>query len=582
MTKDTVGREPILIVEIVQPSCGNVFGSSPCTASGAADAKCYNTFTTCQDTPNYTASTLSLFFSRGNVADQEVSGATYIIPSLVSVSTLPTRINLSSADSNASGLGNRAVCTIRFKDHPHTDRIVDPYIDGRSWDAYQRGSFWVKWLARNKYRQNITLKIYEGYAGQALSAMNVREYIWTGLSGPDSQGNISITGKDILSKIEERKAKAPLASPGELFAGITNSASSFEATGATESDYAASGTLRIGREVMTYASRANSTNGVTFSTVARGTDGTTAATGSAGDAVQACLRYTDARVDDVLEDLLETYGGIPSAKLDTTNWATEVDNYAPSLLLNRLITEPTGVDQLASEVQEQASVYIWWDERDALVKLRVISGVDVEPDTLTEAANILDGSLSIADLPKYRTSQVWVYYEIDNPAESLDDTENWKSLAISADLSSEGANEYGEKSVRTIFAGWIPSSALAPALANKLLVRYVDVPREAKFRLDAKDRAYWTGDTVRLSTDLDMNAFGVRVLSLWTIVSAEEIVPGEVVEYVAQDTTLYGKIFKILAAGAADYDPTTATFSGAYIGNASGLLSDGTNSARIT
>ena len=78
-------------------------------------------------------------------------------------------------------------------------------------------------------------------------------------------------------------------------------------------------------------------------------------------------------------------------------------------------------------------------------------------------------------------------------------------------------------------------------MANKLLVRYVDVPREAKFRLDAKDRAYWTGDTVRLSTDLDMDQFGVRVLSLWTIVSAEEIVPGEVVEYVAQDTTLYGR-----------------------------------------
>jgi hypothetical protein len=367
-----------------------------------------------------------------------------------------------------------------------------------------------------------------------------------------------------------------------LFADITDSATSFEATGATESDYAASGTLRIGREVMTYASRANSTNGVTFSTVVRGTDGTTADAGTAGDAVQACLRYTDARVDDVLEDLLETYGGIPSAKLDTTNWATEVDNYAPSLLLNRLITEPTGVDQLASEVQEQASVYIWWDERDALVKLRVITGVDVEPDTLTEAANILDGSLSIVDLPKYRTSQVWVHYEIDNATESLDLPKNWKSSAISADLPSEGPNQYGEKSVREIFAGWIPSSALAPALANKLLVRYVDVPREAKFRLDAKDRGYWTGDTVRLSTDLDMDAFGVRVLSIWTIVSAEEIVPGEVVEYVAQDTTLYGKIYKILAAGAANYAPETATFSGAYIGNASGLLSDGTNSARIT
>jgi len=582
MTNTTVGREPIQIVEIIQPFCGNTYGSSPCTASGGADAKCYNTFTTCQDPDNYTASTLSLFFSRGNVADQIVSGASYIIPSLVSVSTMPTRINLSAADSNASGLGNRAVCTIRFKDHPHTDRVVDPYVDGRSWNPYLRGSFWVKWLARNKYRQNITIKIYEGYAGQALADMNVREYIWSGLSGPDAQGNITVTGKDILSKLEERKAKAPLASPGELFANIDVSQTSFEATNATESDYTATGTIRIGREIITYTSRANSTNGVTFSGVTRGTDGSEAATATAGATVQQCLRYTAQRVDDVLEDLLETYGGIPSAKLDTTTWATEVDTYAPSLLLTRLITEPTGVDELVSEVQEQASVYIWWDERDALVKLRVITGVDVEPDTITEESNILDGSLSIVDLPKYRVSQVWVYYEIDNNGESLTDTENWKSLTISADLASEGANQYGEKSVREIFAAWLPSNALSTALANKLLVRYVDVPREARFRLDAKDRDYWTGDTVRLSTDLDMDQFGQRVLSNWTIISAEEVVPGEVVEYIAHDTTLYGRVYRILASGAGDYDPATASYSGAYIGDTDGLLSDGTNSARIT
>ena len=114
MTDVPVGREPIQIVEILQPLCENVFGVSPCTATGTADTKCYNTRATCQDTANFALGTpLSLFFSSGKVAEQSVSGANYIFPSLVSVSTSPTKVNLAGANRSAKGLGNRAVCTIR-------------------------------------------------------------------------------------------------------------------------------------------------------------------------------------------------------------------------------------------------------------------------------------------------------------------------------------------------------------------------------------------------------------------------------------------------------------------------------------
>ena len=175
MTETTPGREPVQVVEIVQPLCANTYGSAPCTASGTADEKCYNTRATCQDTANYDgSSTLSLYFTSGKTAERGVSGVSYAIPSLVSVSTAPTRVNLAGANPDAQGLGNRAVCSIRFKDHPHTDRRVDPYQSGRSWDALQRGSFWSKWIARNKYRQNIRINVYEGYAGQALGATGIR------------------------------------------------------------------------------------------------------------------------------------------------------------------------------------------------------------------------------------------------------------------------------------------------------------------------------------------------------------------------------------------------------------------------
>ena len=100
--------------------------------------------------------------------------------------------------------------------------------------------------------------------------------------------------------------------------------------------------------------------------------------------------------------------------------------------------------------------------------------------------------------------------------------------------------------------------------------------------MDAKDRALWVGDTRRISHFLDVDETGLNKISTWTIVSAEEVVPGETIEYEAEDTTLYGKITLIQANGSADYDPDTAAFSEAFIGDNDGLLSDGTDSARIT
>ena len=586
MTETTPGREPIQIVEIQQPLCTNVFGSSPCTASGANDVKCYNTRATCQDTANYALGTpLSLFFSSGTVAEARVSGANYIIPSLVGVSTSPTRINLASANSDAQGLGNRALCTIRLKDHQHSDRLVDPYLDGRSWEPLtaDRGSFWSRWMVRNKYRQNIIIKVYEGYSGQALGDMVVRTYFLDSVQGPGDGGNITIKGKDVLARIEERKAQAPVASPGELFADIDDAVTSIEASNAVLAEYSATGTLRIGDEIMTYTARATSTNGITFTGVTRATDNSTASAHSAEDAVQQCLRYTDVSIDAAVNDLLTTYGGIDAAYLDTTEWTTEISSYLVSYLLSTLITEPTAVAKIISQLQTQALFYIWWDERDALVKLKAIRGIEIEPDTLTDAANIISGSFSLTEKPRERASQVWIYYAQDDFTKKGSDADAYASQYVIADLESETDALYGEASIRKIFANWLSSLLLAQNTANKIITRYVDIPSQAMFRMDAKDRGYWIGDTVKISHYLDRDQYGARRVRNWTIISAEEIVPGEIVQYHVEDTTLYGRIHFIMANGSADYPGVDAApFKNAYFGNAAGLLSDGTTCGRIS
>lgn len=583
MTETTVGREPVQIVEIRQPFCAHVFGTAPCTATDPADRKCYNTRATCRDSANFALGTpLSLFFATGRVAEMEIEGAPYIIPSLVSVSTTPTRINVAGSNSNASGFGNRAVCSLVFNDHPHSDLRVDPYVGGRSWNplSADRGSYWTRWMARNKYRQNVLIIIYEGYAGQALSAMVKRSYFMQSISGP-SGGRVSIQGKDILTRLEERKAQAPAASPGKLYIAINASVTSFEVTNAVVGDYPAPGTVRIGDEIMTYSAVTASANGVTLTISARGTDNSTAATHAVNETVQWCWRIVNAPIDTVFQTLLETYGQIPAAYLNLAGWATEVGTYRSAYLLDALISIPTPVVQLGDELQEQTLVNLWWDERTALVDLRAIRGIDAEPPLLTAEDHILADSFALSENPDGRASRVWISYNRRDHVKAATDLSAYAEVFIDANLESESDVMYGEPAIRKINARWLSSSALANTTASKIITRFVDVPSICRFRMDAKDRAHWVGDLVQISHHLDVDEFGARRQRIWQIISAEETVPGEIVEYEAEDATLYGRINYVMANGSADYPGPSAPFKNAYIGNAAGLLSDGTTSARI-
>jgi hypothetical protein len=436
-------------------------------------------------------------------------------------------------------------------------------------------------MARNKYRQNIQIVVYEGYFGQALSAMSQKTYFFESIQGPDDGGRITIQGKDILARLEERKAQAPLASPGVLYVAINAAVTSFEVSGAVEADYPATGTIRIDNEIMTYTGRATSTNGVTFTGVTRGTDGSTAATHNVSALVQNCLRIVDQRVDDTLELLLETYGNIPATYLDLAGWATEVSTYLSFWRLNALITIPTSVTQLASDIQEQVLVNAWWDEKDALVKLKAIRGVDAEPPLLTAENNIVSGSFVLTEKPRERVSQVWVYFDQRDKTRGANEEANFSSAVIVADLVAEAL--YDEPSIRKIYGTFLSSEALAGTTASKIITRYVDVPSQVQFRMDAKDRAYWVGDTVRISHPNDVDQYGNRRIRQWAIISAEEVEPGETVQYVAEDTTLYGRIYYIMASGSANYPGyDVAPFKNGYIGNAAGVVSDGQTAARIS
>src|SRR5690554_8229952 len=106
--KQEFTREPFTVIEIDLPFCSLDFGVSPCTATGSGDAKCYNTFKSCQDPENFDAETRTYRFCSKRSPHPIGLDAR---PVLESVSLTPAQID------REGGLGGRSKANLRFSDY---------------------------------------------------------------------------------------------------------------------------------------------------------------------------------------------------------------------------------------------------------------------------------------------------------------------------------------------------------------------------------------------------------------------------------------------------------------------------------
>nr|WP_297388279.1 hypothetical protein [uncultured Roseateles sp.] len=580
MNESTVGRTPITIVEIDQDKCTRTYGVAPCTAAVGVTgaAKCYNTRATCQDPDNYDRGTLTLSFTRPHA---QVPRDRNIIPSLTSTSTAPSKINPNGNSRSSGPLGQRATASVGFQDHPHSDLLTDPYRSERGYDPLARGTFWSKWLARNPYYQNRPLRIREGYLGQAVEEMQTRHYLIDSIDGPDSNGRVTVRGKDPLKLADAERAQAPLASPGELRFDIGPSDTSFQVARALASDYPSPGTVRIGDECMQYASAVDTAGYVTFSGVTRGTDGTVADDHATNDQVQWCLRYTDAQVWEVAEELLTQYAAVDPAYIPSAEWAAEGGVWLPQFNVTTLITEPTGVGELLGELTEQALFYLWWDERTQDIKLRAVRPAIGTVPTLTDDSNILADSVSLQVEPAQRVSQVWVYFDPKDRTQGVSEEKNYRRLRVRADLEAESANKYGEQRIRKIYARWIQNEAQALNLSVRIMAASIDNPRFLRLRLDAKDRSLWTADIADVLHRNIVDADGLPVAERYQAISVNEVQPGEVVEYdMMRSQFTAGRFGFYMAADAPVFTAATEEqleAPGAWYADVDGKMSDGSD-----
>ena len=560
----TLGRELIQIVEFDIERCSLTYGNAPCTAvlGTSGVRKCYNTFFTCQDTPNFTTSTETLRFA------QNVDGlprSSRIYPAMSGpVSTNPTKINLGGVSDRYGPLGKRDRVTVRLKDFTDSDIWFDRYqserIDGTAqtdeggYNPAERGTFFAKLRRRFPYYIGRPLRVLEGEVGQPLASMRTRNYVISEWKGPDAAGNVEIVAKDVLDLADDKKALCPAPSQGKLETDISSANEiSFDLVpSGVGAEYDASGRASIGSEIVSFTR-----SGDTITLTGRGLDGTDAGSHSADDLFQQAFRVEGASIATVARDLLRDFANVDSSFIPFSDWSDEADRWLAGFDMTATIAKPTGVTKLIGELA-QFGVLWWWDNENQEIKMRANRPLDLgeTAPSLSDGVTFIEGMTDNQDLHDQRLSRVLFWHGIIDATGSATSGENFRRVSVAIDTAAESDQEYAQTQVYEIFSRWLGTGndSVANAVAARLLNRFRDTPREITFTFDAKDISSITvASPVEITSRLLVDDTGNSLATQMQITSIEEVVSGHRLKATAQDYAFDGRYGYITENSRPDY-----------------------------
>jgi hypothetical protein len=468
------GRIPTTFVECDMDFCANVYGNAPCTASVGVTgaAKCYNTYATCQDKPNFVKTTKTYRFCDQN-ADLPVGISA--IPLLKSVSFASQEI------TPGKGLGVRGSVSVRLIDAPFPDTEIDPYWRERTYDTNNQGTFWGKFKARNPFYENRVLRVRRGYLSAPFSWTNFIDsvYVIEQLQGISKDDGVTLVAKDILKLADDKKALFPKPSNGRLAADITAIQTSFTlAPSGIGTEYAASGKVAISGELMAFTRV-----GDVF-TITRGESNTVAESHKLDDTVQQVGIFEGTKVQDVIYTLLTSYSGISTSYIDKPEWDAEANAHLAGVFSVE-IPEPTGINTLVGELTEQGTCRVWWDEIAQLIQFRAIKPLPTGLPTLSDDSHFLTKSIDVKTDTNQRISTVLIYFAQKKPTEKLDELKNYALRVATPNLEAISSLEYGSNLIKKVLSRWFKttSQGRANALADALLKTYRDPPAVLEFSL---------------------------------------------------------------------------------------------------
>ena len=481
--------QPLTYVEIDLAYCSRTFGVAPCTASGAD--QCFNTRNRshdCEDPANYLATDLTVRFA---IDSGFLPSSIDCIPSLISAEMTPAKIDIGES------IGQRATLTCRLKNHKHNDVGLDKNLISRSYDPYELGTFWGKFVARNPYTFRRPIRLIQGYLGQSISEMDTYNFVIEKIDGPNTDGEVTIEAVDFMRFLDGDTAQIPAVSGGSLNASITDSATSatLKPAGIGNAEYPASGTAIIGDEIITFTRSGDAL------TIVRGTNGTSAESHDADETVQLCYVQTAKTEAEIINDMLVNYTDLDSSYIELTDWENEVDNYS-GLLYTGIIPKPMAVKAAIDEFIKQSGILLYPDIMEQKIRLSVIRPI-------SESALEINDSNSFAGIKTSSTnkrfSQVWTYFNQKNKADALSDEKNYLTIYAALD----GTNPHEVESIKKIYSRWLPPAAVSAAdnISSRILSRYRVAPITITRKVP-RGQSYKLGQPINVRSRIFEDAFG--------------------------------------------------------------------------
>ena len=588
--KDTYGRVPVVIAEVTQPRCALRFGVGDCTATGTP--KCYNTYWTCLDKPNYdpTGSIAWRLSRPGDDVDwlyEEDAGGNNIktnaIPILQKASHTSSRINPGASRTGESPLGRSATAQIKLTDGVWDDHVGDFYLADRTPRASPVG-FGTLLNARNPFYPGWTAKIYEGYKGQALSQMQSRVFDVEQVVGPDAGDSFTIQCRDPLDGLRERNAEYPPTSQIDLRGDIDSSTTTIPVrclAAQLTADYGNTGTTRyivIGDEIISYTGHTGTEPDLTLTGVVRGVLSSQASSHSDDDAMQRGAYHVDQRPYVIASYIIKEHTIILDSYIDDADWNAEGNRYLSTLTATSFLPEPVEVKKLLGELGRDGLFSIWWDDRLQTIPLLAVRPPSVTPVKWNDDDNI--SSLVQTTRIEDRMTRVTVRFGVRDWTASLSELATFQNRAIRVETEVELAEAAGGKVVdNTINSRWVQTFANATLISASLLRRFRLPPRYITLVVDAKDRTINIGDPIDLTTRYIRDSEGNAIETRWQVIGVDDLKPGSQIKVELQSYQDIGKFSIIMENDAPDYaDATDAErLVGCWIAEDNGRMPDGSD-----
>lgn len=543
-------REPIQYVEMDIDYCSLSYGTGACAAilGTTGNLKCFNTFKTCQDTANFTKSVKTLKFIN-NRANLPKGLRAYPCLRENGITAFSSTVNIAGGNSKYNAFGRRATVDITLDDFIDSDTYLDKYqaervsgaaqASGVGYNPKDRGTFFTRLKSRFPYYAGRPLRIIDGYIDDGvLTVVQTRHFIITDMKGPDSDGSITLSGKDVLALADDKKAVAPFTSKGKLDRDITEDVGqTFTLTpDGIGTEYSSKGWATIGSEVVAFTR-----SGDDITVTARAQYGTKVSSHSEADTFQEAWNIQSMRVDDLLYKLLTVYAKVdPAFCPKATKWKPEITTWLSGLKLDTVIAKPTGVSQLIGELAE-LGLSIWWDEVNQEIGLQASHPVtDEEITPISDRDNIK--SISQEDNDDERITQVHFYLKQSDPTEDYKSKSNYDQINVIVDTDSESENAYDSSTIREVYCRWLNKGAqsITRLIALRLLNRFNTAPKTVTVTLDAVDRGLGLTDVANLSSYVITDETGAPKDTLMQVFQVKESKSGHEIQVSMQEFQFQG------------------------------------------